>query len=69
MGIYFTSLTKSTIKRCNSLEDIGSKHSGQIEGSHTVFHVVALHNGEEVAEVAEKTVVDVWKLLEKISHI
>lgn len=38
-------------------------------GSHAVFLVVALHKGEEVAEVAEEVVVDVWKLLEQVSHI
>lgn len=70
MGISFDSLTTSTIKkRFNSLEDTGSKHSGEVEGSHTVFLVVALHKGEEVAEVAEEAVVDIWKLLEQVSHI
>lgn len=44
----------------NSLEDTGSKHSGEVEGSHAVFLVVALHKGEEVTEVAEEAVVDVW---------
>lgn len=34
-----------------------------------VFLVVALHEGEEVAEVAEEAVVDIWKLLEQVSHI
>lgn len=53
----------------NSLEDIRSKHSGQVEGGHAVVLVVALHVGEEVAEVAEEAVVCVWKLLQQISHI
>lgn len=69
MGTYFTSLTKFTIMGWNSLKDIGSKHSCQIEGSHSVFLVIALHNGEEVTEVVEKAVVDIGKLLEQISHI
>ncbi len=56
-------------KRFNSLEDAGSKHSGEVEGSHTVFLVVALHKCEEVAEVAEEAVVDAWKLLEQVSHV
>lgn len=56
-------------KRLNSLEDTGSKHSGEVEGSHTVFLVVALHKGEEVAEVAEEAAVDVRKLLEQVFHV
>lgn len=70
VGVYFDSLTTSALKkRFNSLKDTGSKHSGQVEGSHTVFFMVALHKGEEVAEVAEEAVVDVRKLLEQVSHI
>lgn len=53
----------------NSLEDTGAKNCGKIEGSHAVFHVVALHKGEEMAEIAEEAVVDAWKLLEQISHV
>lgn len=56
-------------KKLGSLEDTGSKHSGKVEGSHAVVLMVALHKGEEVTKVAEETVVDVWKLLDQVSHI
>lgn len=58
-----------TIKTVNSLEDTGAKNCGEIEGGHAVFLVVALHKGEELAEIAEEAVVDVWKLLQQISHV
>lgn len=56
-------------KSLNLLEDTGSKHSSEVEGSHAIVLVVALNEGKEVAEVAEEAVVDVWKLLEQVSHI
>lgn len=43
---------KKKEKSLNSLKDTGSKHSGKVEGSHAIVLVVALHKGEEVAEVA-----------------
>lgn len=55
--------------RFNSLEDAGSKHSGEVEGRHAVFFVVAIHEGEEVAEVPQQAEVNIWKLLEQVSHI
>lgn len=57
------------VKWWNSLKDTRPKDGGEVEGSHAVLPVVALHQCEEVAEVAEETVVHVWKLLQQISHI
>ena len=62
-------MTSNKKKKYNSLEDAGSKHSSEVVGGHAVFFVLGLHNGEEVAEVSEEAVVNVWKLLEQISHI
>lgn len=53
----------------DSLEDTGTKHSGEVEGSHPVVLVVELHKGEEVTKVEEEVVVDIWKLLKQLSHI
>lgn len=38
-----------TKKKSNWPKNIGSKHSSQIEGSHAILIVVALHESEEVA--------------------
>lgn len=51
-------------KRFNLLEDAGSKHCGEVEGSHAIFLVIALDKGKEVAEVAEEAVVGIWKLFD-----
>lgn len=51
------------------LEDTGSKHSSQVKGSHTIVRLVALNQGEELAEVAEEAVVNIWKLLEQVSRV
>lgn len=56
-------------ERSNSLKNTRSKDSGKILGSHEVFRVIALNVGEEVTEVAEEAVVNVWKLPEQISGI
>ena len=58
-----------TQKKVNLLEDAGSKHGGEVEGSHAVVFVVALHKCKEVAEVAQEAEVNIWKLLEQVSHI
>lgn len=56
-------------ERLNLLEHTGSKHSGEVEGSHAIVLVVPLDEAKEVAEVAEEAVVCVRELLEQVSQI
>lgn len=57
------------VKWWNLLKDTRPKDDGEVEGSHAVLPVIALHQREEVAEVADEPVVRVWKLPEQISQI
>lgn len=53
----------------HSLKHSGSEDRGEVEGRHAVVLVVTLHQGEEVAEVAEEAEVNIWEPLEEVSEI
>lgn len=53
----------------NSLENTRTKHGGEVEGSHPVVLVVALHEGQEVTKVTEEVVVNVRELLDQRSQV
>lgn len=53
----------------HSLKDIGSKHSGEVVCGHQVVFAVVLHECEEVAEVPQELVLDIWKFLEEDAQI
>lgn len=62
-------LLSQRVKWWNSLKDTWAKDGGEVEGGHAVLRVVELHLREEAAQVAEETVVHVWKLLQQISQV
>lgn len=60
MQYFFVLCSSGSVVLVYSLENIGAEHGCQVECSHPVVALLLLHVGEEVAQVTQDAVMNIW---------